>query len=499
MSAPIGVSFVLLGLVEGTTPVQAFAAGAALCSTSLGTTFTILSTSGLSASRLGVVLSSAAMMDDIVGLVMSGIIARLGETSGGFSAITVIRPVFVSIAFAVVLPLICVFLVKPLTKWCYKSLLKDPSSRAHQLLTTEYAAVTLHTLVLAALCAGASYAGTSVLFAAYLAGAVITWWDSLCDDLRAESSTRRGKQPQREVVEASGQVQSEESSDSGIKNHKDAPKTSESDAQPSSAQPRTPTQSLEAVANYDHLHGLHIFEKYYEPALRTVLKPFFFASIGFAIPITQMFSGAVVWRGIVYTILMTLSKLACGLCLIRFTSPIIPTRALRKLMPARLSGHAMWPFSTATAPSKAAAVPGSQAATTTQATTTTAASNAPQPPKALSKKPQIPKPMSLYPAAMLGSAMVARGEIGFLISSVAESNGVFGMPVAGGSSELYLIVTWAILLCTLIGPVSVGLMVKRVKRLQAIERQDSAGRTDPLGIWGMQGVDNLSREERISS
>lgn len=87
---------------------------------------------------------------------------------------------------------------------------------------------------------------------------------------------------------------------------------------------------------------------------------------------------------------------------------------------------------------------------------------------------------------MLGSAMVARGEIGFLISSVAESNGVFGSSGASGSSELYLIVTWAILLCTLIGPMAVGLMAKRVKRLQVIERSASSGKTDPLGIWGMQ-------------
>lgn len=87
---------------------------------------------------------------------------------------------------------------------------------------------------------------------------------------------------------------------------------------------------------------------------------------------------------------------------------------------------------------------------------------------------------------MLGSAMVARGEIGFLISSVAESNGVFGTSSAGGSSELYLIVTWAILLCTLIGPVAVGSMAKRVKRLQLEERNHAAGKSDPLGIWGMQ-------------
>ena len=66
IALPIALSFCLLPLT-GATLLEAFAAGAALCSTSLGTTFTVLSTSGLVATRLGVVLSSAAMMDDVVG------------------------------------------------------------------------------------------------------------------------------------------------------------------------------------------------------------------------------------------------------------------------------------------------------------------------------------------------------------------------------------------------------------------------------------------------
>ena len=47
--------------------MQAFAAGASLCSTSLGTTFSVMQASGLSTTRTGVVLTSAAMMDDVVG------------------------------------------------------------------------------------------------------------------------------------------------------------------------------------------------------------------------------------------------------------------------------------------------------------------------------------------------------------------------------------------------------------------------------------------------
>lgn len=66
IALPIGLSYVLLLLADA-TPLQAFAAGAALCSTSLGTTFTVMQTSGLSTTRMGVVLTTAAMLDDVVG------------------------------------------------------------------------------------------------------------------------------------------------------------------------------------------------------------------------------------------------------------------------------------------------------------------------------------------------------------------------------------------------------------------------------------------------
>jgi Kef-type K+ transport system membrane component KefB len=70
IALPIALSYCLM-LFADATPLQAFAAGAALCSTSLGTTFTVIETSGLRHTRLGVVLTSAAMMDDVVGELLS--------------------------------------------------------------------------------------------------------------------------------------------------------------------------------------------------------------------------------------------------------------------------------------------------------------------------------------------------------------------------------------------------------------------------------------------
>lgn len=103
---------------------------------------------------------------------------------------------------------------------------------------------------------------------------------------------------------------------------------------------------------------------------------------------------------------------------------------------------------------------------------------------AASSKPKNPR--SLYPAAMLGTAMTARGEIGFLIASIAETTGLFtsSSRPSNGSSEIYLVVTWAIVLCTIIGPLGVGTLVKRVRRLQS-ERAKTPRTSDPLGIWGV--------------
>ena len=53
------------------------------------------------------------MMDDVVGLIMVQIISSLGAGSS-FNEITVIRPVFVSIAFAALIPLMCRYIAKPI-------------------------------------------------------------------------------------------------------------------------------------------------------------------------------------------------------------------------------------------------------------------------------------------------------------------------------------------------------------------------------------------------
>lgn len=244
---PIGLSFILRFLTNA-TPIQSFAAGAALCSTSLGTTFTVLGTSGLVQSRLGVVLTSAAMMDDVVGLVMVEVISKLGKTVTSIGVITVVRPILVSLALVAIIPLICLFLVKPVTTglntW-RKSVL---AGYADRLLGAKHTPFTIHTLILLGCITGASYAGTSTLFAAYIAGASISWWDS---ELPHPA-------PRNEIA-----------TDAATNNTESSAHASNETDNPS------PLPRLSTIG----LSGVEVYEQYFLIPVNRVLRPFFFVSI----------------------------------------------------------------------------------------------------------------------------------------------------------------------------------------------------------------------------
>jgi hypothetical protein len=77
-----------------------------------------------------------------------------------------------------------------------------------------------------------------------------------------------------------------------------------------------------------------------------------------------------------------------------------------------------------------------------------------------------------FAALLLALAMTARGEIGFLIAAVGESYGLLA------PSEIYLIVVWAITLCTFLAPIGVGLVVRRIEKAEA----DRPG-MQILGAW----------------
>lgn len=253
---PIALSFTLQG-IAGASPLQAFAAGAALCSTSLGTTFTILGTTGLTDTRLGVVLTSAAMLDDVVGLVMVQIISNLGASGSGFNSTTVVRPVFVSLGFAIICPLACWMVVSPLTLMLNKYRDKNPDNWIQRLIVREQTAFILHTTILMAMVTASSYVGTSNLFAAYLSGAMVSWWDSEVPHPPLHSEDKR----------------------INLSAHRDRNAANSSAPLVSTTESKIKTQNILDTSTSQPAckqSGAAIFHAYYAQPTDKILKPFFF-------------------------------------------------------------------------------------------------------------------------------------------------------------------------------------------------------------------------------
>lgn len=435
----IGISFILIGIANA-SPLQAFAAGAALSSTSLGTTFTILKGSGLISSNLGVIISSAAMLDDVSGLIMAQIISKLGNSETSFSAVTIVRPVFVSIAFGIGVPFICFSVIKPfVNKWrIFYS--KWPFKR----VSVVQMSLLLHTAILIGFVAASSFAGTSNLFGAYLAGACISWYDGEITknfQLSPEPITNleldrldiaKGSSCSEAVLPCPIELSSTQVGSENI-NVQPLSRFQENIERPVAAvlkyskgsladQCKGRVQDLKSPEFSEECRGALLematgdctWQAFYDKPVSAILKPFFFSSIGFSIPISQMFQGSVVWRGLVYSLMMTLAKLLCGVWLLRLS--VDPTTSydvnnknkFRKLPRLNFWNHAL----------------------------------------------------------IVGCAMVARGEIGFLIAAIAQSQGIF-------SSDQFLVVMWSIMICTIIGPITVGVLARNISRKQILKSDDS--------------------------
>ncbi|KAG5958171.1 hypothetical protein E4U58_005492 [Claviceps cyperi] len=424
------------------TPLQCFAAGASLSSTSLGTTFTVFGTNGLT------------------------------------------RPLLVSVGFIVLTPLLCLFLVRPLMRRISQVYHRLDFGACSRLLASEHLALLVHTLILLGYVIGASFAGTSNLFAAYIAGASVSWWDSTGSD-KSESSATNASADVHPFV------------DEGNKGN-----------QTSSAKAAVRRRSKII---------------YFSTPVDRILKPFFFASIGFSIPIMKMFSGDIVWKGLVYAMLMILAKLVCGTWLARISMSLpaswkTATKSARQILRHKVMlrmGFCREKSSTTNKQRQAASAKKSVTNPTPQTSVslTCAADNSSWTGSPVNTQaedagennngtgtatpneqggrypttPATPMPRSLYPASIIGCAMVARGEIGFLISSIAESNNIFSaFSGRSSTSDLILIVTWAIVLCTILGPLAAGLLVRRVRRLHnRVSREDQTVPRDVLGVWGI--------------
>lgn len=257
IGVPMGLSFILKELV-GATSLQAFAAGASLSATSLGPTFTILSTTNLISTRLGTVTTSAAMLDDVVGLVMVQIISNLGGGASSFNALTVIRPVFVSIGFAVGLFLLCAFAIGP----AFKRVLSANPNVPNFMGIIQFAFI-YQTVLLVGLVAGATYAGTSSLFAAYLAGVIVTWFDGMIAESKMPA-TAPSATPPTDPTSSTLSAQ-----DNGTSRPREQSHVSNT--------PSTNTQCDETPT------GEKVYKKYYKQPVSRILTPLFFVILSTAL------------------------------------------------------------------------------------------------------------------------------------------------------------------------------------------------------------------------
>jgi hypothetical protein len=125
-----------------------------------------------------------------------------------------------------------------------------PASSLNRLLRRELTSLTLYTVTLVAIVAGATYAGSSALLGAYIAGAIISWWDAEAPQPKPAAPTSPST---------------------------DTPSDDETREMPNVT--ATPgVQTTQFHEPYESHSGTALFAKYFEPALRRVFKPLFFVS-----------------------------------------------------------------------------------------------------------------------------------------------------------------------------------------------------------------------------
>ncbi|BGO99026.1 hypothetical protein RTG_00546 [Rhodotorula toruloides ATCC 204091] len=364
---PLAFTFALFS-GYGYPQLQAFSAGSALASTSLGTTFYVLRASGpeLGTTAVGEILKGAALIDDVIALVLLSVIQSLGTDSGGSLGWTIGRPVVASVAMAVASPVVTLWSARPLFRW---RRVEDLVARGGQ-----PALLFLGVAVLVAFLAIAYYAGTTKLLGAFLAGTFLS-------------------------------------------------------ALPS------PESGLSFAATWEEL---------LVPVQEYILAPLFFASIGFSIPFLSLWTGRRIWRGVIYALLMALGKLLAGL-------PILLVDLFRSdNRDAALPAH-----------------PSFDLATTTGVRSNTDAEKVHKAERMSVRSFRLNTSSRFvrqtFPAAaFVGLALVARGEIGILVLQVAyaaSTSSDNGTEVLG--EEAYLVGIWAVAVCTIVGPVVFGLLVKK--------------------------------------
>ncbi|KAM3084583.1 hypothetical protein ACMFMF_001937 [Clarireedia jacksonii] len=371
---------------EYPTPLAAFSAGVALCSTSLGSTFIILASANMQKTPVGTLIAGAAMIDDVVVLVMVKIVIALGQ--GQSHGWTIARPAVSSLGLILVAVLLALFVIRPLWVATCSVFAIDRGNRAPfeesidaEKSISRHTGFLLSTLMLIVLVTFAAYVEGSVLLAAFLAGAVVRYSWQENEDMLVDYPTS-------------------------------------------------------------------MFEDYYKPIMDYVFIPFFFASIGFSIPISEMFASSIAWKGVFYSILMFIAKGLVGIVLyFDYFIERWSFNSKQKLLKPTDQEHQ---------------IPQHEEGPLIEDTPI---------------KPHMLKAPHLD-AIIVGSTMIARGGFGFLVASEARSSGTLALKPrsAGGAfrtprdgvhtldvveDQIFLVIIWALVLCTIAGPIVSGFAVRR--------------------------------------
>ncbi|CAL1717028.1 unnamed protein product [Somion occarium] len=418
----------------------------------------------LQQTRIGTILISAAVIDDVIGLVLAAMIPELSALNNGDSHSnliwTIIHPLVFSFLITVVTPLVARYLLRPIfwfrgfgEQWCAPVCpgkrwgariffgISSENPRSSGWGTEAHAdAAKLFLMVgfVSAFSAIAHYTGSSVLFGAYLAGCVLRYI-SRPSDIKIEDLSPQGSDNIEVIVKR-----------------------------------RLKQLSFEET-----------FIRIVGPIQQYVFAPLFFASIGYAIPFISLWRPKVFWRGMLYSLLMAVGKLAVGLPILASTiwppdpnitqpgensggfwaSHVHRTLACfsreRTVHPTPHNRHEdiELPRLTSTRPLPTSPSPVSLTVSNDGVSQQTLSPALPvhlRPPFVTRLK------LSLAPAFFIGSAMIARGEIGLLIAQIARNGSKAGSNAGGAllGEEAFLVCIWAILLCTLVGPIGVGFVVR---------------------------------------
>lgn len=465
VALPVGISMALLPAGFGYGNLESFAIGAALASTSLGTTFAILGSfnsstppsspssdnmdrhvagHGIANTRIGTILIGAALLDDVVGLVIIGVISTLGgsalaSTQGGLDSIgswTIARPIVSSCLLLVVSWLISRFALGPLSRQLaahFSLLQSDQACVQHQrspsrstgavrMLARHMVSLGSHQLVAVTLMIStvltysviSEEVGSSLLIGAFCSGAMMKYVYKTF----SQSFSKQVATSSRENLEM---------------------------------------WSPDHLLSKDTALGT---------VQSTILVPFFFSSVGSAIPVKSMFQSTTVWRGVIFAGLMAFAKVCAAgwIVLVDLIEQKNAEKAAAKVQGQAdaeqvqesnsISAHGasidMLPVTTgAIAPGQlAAAIVGGSTPDIGRHLEATAPSSK----------------FSAWPASLfLGVALMSRGEIGFIVINMANRGGLL-------DQQAFNVAIWAIVLNTLAGPISIG-MLMRTHHAQSILRQ----------------------------